>query len=99
MAALLDRLLPPVASNAYHGPRVAVIGLALLTALMLFRSGVHLFAPDGGMQSIATMIVFEGDPDPDRVIHSLASLWGMPSWRARPKPEMPYMIPKLIAFA
>ncbi|MFP6563363.1 MAG: hypothetical protein VCC02_02320 [Myxococcota bacterium] len=77
MAALLDRLLPPVASNAYHGPRVAVIGLALLTALMLFRSGVHLFAPDGGMQSIATMIVFEGDPDPDRVIHSLASLWGL----------------------
>ena len=77
MAALLDRLLPPVASNAYHGPRVAVIGLALLTALMLFRSGVHLFAPDGGMQSIATMIVFEGDPDPDRVIRSLASLWGL----------------------
>lgn len=76
MASLGARFLPPTASNDYQGHRVAVTGLAVLTALMLFRSCEHLFAPDGGLQSIATVITFEGEPDPDRAIHSLASLQG-----------------------
>lgn len=50
----LSRLLPrdPI---AYHGPRLAVWLLSAFLTVIVARSLVHLFAPDGGAGTIATI--------------------------------------------
>ena len=48
------RLLPPDPSN-YLGPAIALVATALYLVLITVRSGIHLFAADGGAQSIATI--------------------------------------------
>lgn len=52
---MTSRLFPPRASNDARVPRIAVAAFALITVLTLARSLAHLFAPDGGAQSIATV--------------------------------------------
>ena len=37
------------------------------------RSLIHFLAEDAGLNSIANIIVFEGDPDPNRVIYLFGS--------------------------
>jgi len=69
-------LLPPSACNDGRGSRVAVWGFALLTVVMTGRSLVHLLKRDSGVNSIATIVPFAGNPDPDRVIHMYSALWG-----------------------
>lgn len=73
---VLNRLFPKTASNDYRGSPIAFYGLCLFAAVFTFRSLVHMFADDGGINSIASIITFPGTPDPDRVIHLFASLWG-----------------------
>lgn len=48
-----------------------------LTLLTIVRSLIHIFAPDGGANSIATIMVFSGTPDPNAVIYHIFSLWGL----------------------
>ena len=41
-----------------------------------WRSFVHFLAEDAGINSIANIITFEGNPDPDNLIYLFGSLWG-----------------------
>lgn len=50
----LSRLLPADPAN-YHGPRLATWLLAAYLLLVAVRSAIHLFAPDGGAGSIASV--------------------------------------------
>ncbi len=50
----LRRILPADPQN-YHGPRLAVWLLGAYLAIIVARSLVHVFAPDGGAGSIATI--------------------------------------------
>ncbi len=50
----LSRLLPPDPQN-YHGPLLAVWLLGAYLVIIVARSLVHVFAPDGGAGSIATI--------------------------------------------
>ena len=48
-------------------------------AIYTFRSFMHFLAQDGGINSIASIIIFpfaEGAADPNNVIYLFASLWG-----------------------
>ena len=48
------RNLLPANPTVYRGPRIALIlGGLTMTILVVARSFIHLFAPDGGAQSIA----------------------------------------------
>lgn len=49
--------LLPANPATYDGPRLAVWGTALYLVIITVRSLVHLLAPDGGAQSIATIDV------------------------------------------
>jgi hypothetical protein len=49
-----SRMLPDDVSD-YHGPRIATWIIGGLLVLITVRSLVHLFAPDGGAESIATI--------------------------------------------
>lgn len=52
---MTSRLFPSHAADAARVPPAAVAVFALVTIITLARSLVHLFAPDGGAQSIATV--------------------------------------------
>lgn len=50
-------LLLPASLNNYGGPKIAVFYLAAYNLAGTVRSLIHIFAPDSGAQSIATMNV------------------------------------------
>ncbi|MEM7019636.1 MAG: hypothetical protein AAF512_20155 [Pseudomonadota bacterium] len=74
--SILNKLLPTQASNDYHGSPIALYIFVLLAALMLFRSLIHFLKEDSGVNSIATIILFNDAPDPNQVIYMFSSLWG-----------------------
>ena len=74
--SVLERLLPREAKNDYRGSPIALYTFCVLTAVMLGRSLIHSFKGDSGVNSIATIITFAGDPDPNRTIYMFSALWG-----------------------
>lgn len=67
----MNRLLPKNANNDYNFNKVIVYIFYLLTIFTIGRSLIHIFAPDGGANSIATIVQFDGNPDPDKVIYMI----------------------------
>ncbi|MEY8242525.1 MAG: hypothetical protein RPS99_03175 [Gammaproteobacteria bacterium] len=74
---LIEKILPSEANNKYLGNRIALFGLIFTTCLMTWRSCVHLLYQDGGLNSIGSIIIFDGIPDPNQVIYMLGSVWGL----------------------
>ena len=74
---LIDQILPSEANNKYLGNQIALFGLIFTTCLMTWRSCVHLLYQDGGLNSIGSIIIFDGIPDPNQVIYMLGSVWGL----------------------
>lgn len=72
-----NSLLPVRAENSYRFNKIIVYIFAIVTAITIGRSLAHLFLPDGGANSIATIISFDGAPDPDKVIYNIFALWGL----------------------
>ncbi len=77
MARIVDAIVPRRANNDYRGGAVAFYGFCLLVAERVFSATVHFLTPDGGKNSIASIIVFEGDPDPNPISYMFASIAGM----------------------
>lgn len=74
-----EKLFPRQANNDYQGSVIAQYGFYVLIAIYTFRSFMHFLAEDGGINSIASIIIFpfaEGAADPNNVIYLFASLWG-----------------------
>ena len=103
MSAALDVILPRQANNDYRGGTVPFYGFCLMTAVMLFRSTVHFLKADSGVNSIASIMIFEGTPDPNNIIYMFSSigglhqmlfvmLYGLVLWRYR------NLIPLMFAF-
>ena len=69
-------LFPPVAGQDFSRGRVLWVGFGLLLAQMTFRATVHLFKADSGVNSFASIIRFEGDPDPNTIIYLFSALGG-----------------------
>jgi hypothetical protein len=74
--SVLDELLPSEANNDYRGSPVALYTFCLLATVMCGRSLIHLLKDDSGVNSIATIHTFFGDPDPNLVVYMYSSLWG-----------------------
>lgn len=68
---------PDVFDHKQRYNQVIYVLFCLITAVTLARSLIHVFAPDGGANSIATILVFIGNPDPNQVIYFVFSLWGL----------------------
>ncbi len=76
---LIEKLFPRQANNNYQGSVIAQYGFYVLIAIYTFRSFMHFLADDGGINSLASIIIFpfaESAPDPNNVIYLFASLWG-----------------------
>jgi hypothetical protein len=72
-----SKLLPRQAGNNHDIPKAVVVIFSRVTMVTIARSLVHLFLPDGGANTIATIIAFDGSPDPDAVIYNIFALWGL----------------------
>jgi hypothetical protein len=70
--SVLDRLLPP-AANDYRGSRWVVVAMSVYTVVLTARSLVHMFAADGGAESIATIDI--GVEGGDNIV-ALFAQWG-----------------------
>ncbi len=72
----MKRLLPEVADNNFHGPKIAFYFFIFFMVVNTVRSSIHFLADDAGLNSIANIMIFEGEPDPNKVIYLFGSLWG-----------------------
>jgi hypothetical protein len=74
---MLAKLFPQTITNDYRGAPVAKWVFVLLTVVTIGRSLAHIFLPDGGAQSIATIPLDSFTPNAaDAVVHIFA-LWGL----------------------
>ena len=69
-------IFPSVADNDYQGSKVALYFFILFTAVMTWRSIIHMYFVDYGLHGIANFIHFDGNPDPSKLIHFFFSIWG-----------------------
>ena len=73
----MDKLFPQPATNRYGGAPIARWVFALLTAITVGRSLVHVFLPDGGAQSIATIPLDSFTTNGEATAVHIFALWGL----------------------
>lgn len=71
------KLLPATINNDYYGRRVALYFFGLMTVVTVARSLVHVLAPDGGAQSIATIPLDAFTEKGAAAVVHLFALWGL----------------------
>ena len=69
-------LFPNQFDNIFPGQKVALWAFYLITAVTLWRSQHHIFAPDGGAQSIATIPLDSYSDGAAANIIALFAQWG-----------------------
>ena len=70
-------VLPDQIDNQFSGYQVSLWFFYLLTAVTLWRSQHHLFAPDGGAQTIATIPLDRYSKKASSTIIGVFALWGL----------------------
>lgn len=73
----MSLFFPKVFDNKVRVNKIIFYLFVFITIITVGRSLVHIFASDGGANTIATIIVFQGNPDPNQVIYFVFSLWGL----------------------
>lgn len=63
MKYLIETMLPAIADNVFRGSKLPFYALALIATIGTVRSGIRLFAPDGGAGSIAGMDLAVADAE------------------------------------
>ena len=71
---LFQKILPPTIDNKFPGHIVAQIVFLVITIITLIRSLLHMFLPDGGAESIASIDVDVAGGD---TIIGMFYLWGL----------------------
>jgi hypothetical protein len=74
---MLSRLLPKRLDNDYRGHPIALWLFYPITLMTLVRSGLHMFLPDGGAQSIATIPLDTMTPHGASAVVLTFALWGL----------------------
>ena len=74
---ILNKILPVTADNNFKGYRISLWAFVLFTALMTWRSIIHMFFEEYGLHEIANVIELEGNPDPMPLIYIFFSVWGL----------------------
>ncbi len=74
---MFQRLFPPAFNNVFPGQKIALWLFYLLTAITLWRSQHHIFAADGGAQSIATIPLDTYVQGGAATVVSVFALWGL----------------------
>lgn len=72
-----DKLFPRKINNQYDGLLIAKWLFFVITLLTIVRSLVHIFLPDGGAQSIATIPLNTFSTASSKVIIGMFAQWGL----------------------
>ncbi len=73
---MINRILPHQFDNQYPGHKVGVWLFVLITIMTIGRSLVHIFAADGGAQSIATIPLDQFTTDGANAVVTMFAFWG-----------------------
>lgn len=71
------KVLPKTITNDYTGKRIAERLFLVITLVTLIRSLIHIFAPDGGAQTIATIPLDTYTQAGAATVIMIFSLWGL----------------------
>jgi hypothetical protein len=74
---MANRLFPQPVTNDYQGHPLAKWFFLLLLIITIVRSLIHMFAPDGGAQSIATIDLDSFSPQAADTVITMFALWGL----------------------
>ncbi len=74
---MIEKLLPRKVTNEYRGHPLAKWVFAALTLITLGRSLVHMFAEDGGAQSIASIALDAFSTGGADSVITVFGLWGL----------------------
>lgn len=74
---MLEKLFPQQANNSYSGSLLAKWVFAAITIITIVRSLIHMFAPDGGAQSIATIPLNTFTANGAATVILIMALWGL----------------------
>lgn len=73
---MFEKLFPKTIDNQYRGLPIAKWLFMAMTILTVARSLAHIFLPDGGAQSIATIALDEFSATAASVIIGMFAYWG-----------------------
>ena len=71
------KVLPEEITNNYEGRKIALYFFYLFTILTVVRSLIHMCAPDGGAQTIATIPLNTFTNEGASTVILIFSLWGL----------------------
>lgn len=74
---MLGMIFPKQATNDYRGALIAKWIFVAMTILTIGRSLAHIFLPDGGAQSIATIPLDDFSSNGAKVVIGLFAQWGL----------------------
>ncbi len=74
---MLKTLFPKVADNNYKGHKIAKWVLMIYVFKSFFSGSVHLFAPDGGAQSIASIALDQFTQGGSDTVITIFGMWGL----------------------
>ncbi len=77
MKSILNQIFPKTIDNTFTGNKIALYVFYVLTAVTLWRSKHHIFALDGGAQSIATIPLDQFSTDGANAVISIFAFWGL----------------------
>ena len=74
---MMKKVFPRTVDNTYDGLEIAKWVLVLFIAKSFFAAGVHMFAPDGGAQSIASMALDQFTQGGADSVVTMFGMWGI----------------------
>lgn len=74
MSKVLEKILPEQIKNEFPGHKFSAYAFLIITIITVARSLAHMFLPDGGAESIATIDLSVGGAD---IIVSIFAQWGL----------------------
>ncbi len=72
-----NKLLPKTVDNKYKGSIAGLIILCFYTLKSFFAGSVHMFSPDGGAQSIASITLDQFTKGGADSVITIFAMWGM----------------------
>lgn len=73
---MLEKIFPKQVNNEYEGSLIAKYALLFIICFTIVRSLLHMFLPDGGAQSIASIPLNTFTKPSQAVIVLMFALWG-----------------------
>ena len=74
---MIEKLFPKEVSNNYQGKVIAKWIFVAMVVMTIARSLAHIFLPDGGAQSIATIPLNAFSSEASAVVIGMFSQWGL----------------------